>query len=112
MRRDRFEALVAQALDDLPASFRERLTNVAVIVEDLPPPGVQNQGLLLGLFHGIPRTEKSVFYSSPPDCIYLYQRNIEAISRSEEDVRRQIHSTLLHEVGHYFGLSEEDLRRI
>jgi predicted Zn-dependent protease with MMP-like domain len=112
MERDKFEALVAKALDDLPAPFRERLTNVAIIVEDLPPPGIENQGLLLGLFHGIPRTEKSVFYSGLPDHIFLYQRNIEAISRNEADVRRQIRATLLHEVGHYFGLSEEDLRDV
>jgi predicted Zn-dependent protease with MMP-like domain len=110
MERDKFETLVAQALDGLPAPFRERLTNVAIIVEDLPPAGIENQALLLGLFHGIPRTEKSVFYSSPPDHIFLYQRNIEAISRSEADVRRQIRATLLHEVGHYFGLTEEELR--
>ena len=110
MERSKFEEIVAQVLDDLPAPFRERLTNVAVIVEDLPPAGVANQGLLLGLFHGIPRTEKSVFNAAPPDYIFLYQRNIEAVSRTEADIRRQIRATLLHEVGHYFGLSEEELR--
>src|ERR1019366_3584156 len=109
MERDKFQNLVAQTLDNLPAAFRERLTNVAIIVEDLPPKGIEKDGLLLGLFHGIPRTEKSVFYSSPPDHIYLYQKNIEAIARSEAEVRRQIRATLLHEVGHYFGLSEEEL---
>ncbi len=72
----------------------------------------RTKGLLLGLFHGIPRTEKSVFYSTPPDHIFLYQKNIEAISRSDADVRRQIRATLLHEVGHYFGLSEEELRGV
>ena len=86
------------------------LAETKVKMEDLPPAGVANQGLLLGLFYGIPRTEKSAFYSSPPDHIFLYQRNIEAISRSEADVRRQIRATLLHEVGHYFGLSEDELR--
>jgi len=110
MERSKFEEIVAQALDDLPAAFRERLANVAVIVEDFPPPGVEYQGLLLGLFHGIPRTEKSVFYASPPDHIFLYQRNIEAVSRGEADLRQQIRATLLHELGHYFGLSEEELR--
>ncbi len=110
MDRDKFEALVSQALDDLPAPFRKRLNNVAIIVEDLPPIGTGNQGILLGLFHGIPRTEKSVFYSSPPDRIFLYQKNIEAISRTDAEVRRQVRATLLHEVGHYFGLNEEELR--
>jgi len=112
MERDKFEAIVEQVLTELPAAFRQRLTNVAIIVEDLPPPGVQTQGLLLGLFHGIPRTEKSVFYSAPPDHIFLYQKNIEAISRTEAEARRQIRDTLLHEVGHYFGLNEDELRGI
>ena len=109
MERSKFEALVAQALDGLPKTFREKLTNVAIIVEDRPPQEPDG-GLLLGLFHGIPRTEKSVFFSSPPDRIFLYQRNIEAVCASEAEVRRQIRETLLHEVGHYFGLREDELR--
>jgi predicted Zn-dependent protease with MMP-like domain len=112
MERRKFEALVAQALHGLPRTFREKLTNVAIIVEDLPPEEAESKGLLLGLFHGIPRTEKSVFSSSPPDRIFLYQRNIEAVCASEADVRRQIRATLLHEVGHYFGLSEDELRGV
>ena len=110
MERSKFEALVAQALRRLPRTFREKLTNVAIIVEDLPPEEAESGGLLLGLFHGIPRTEKSVFFSSPPDRIFLYQRNIEAVCSNEAEVRRQIRATLLHELGHYFGLSEEELR--
>ena len=89
MERSKFEALVAQALDGLPKTFREKLTNVAIIVEDRPPQEPDG-GLLLGLFHGIPRTEKSVFFSSPPDRIFLYQRNIEAVCASDAEVRRQI----------------------
>ena len=109
MERSEFEALVAQALDALPRTFREKLANVVIIVEDEPPQEPQG-GLLLGLFHGIPRTEKSVFYSSPPDRIFLYQRNIEAVCATEAEVRREVRATLLHEVGHYFGLSEDELR--
>jgi predicted Zn-dependent protease with MMP-like domain len=112
MERRKFEAIVAQALRGLPKAFRERLTNVAIIVEDLPPEQAERRGLLLGLFHGIPRTEKSVFFSSPPDRIFLYQRNIEAVCSNEAEVRRQIRATLLHEVGHYFGLSEDELRGV
>src|SRR5271157_3079865 len=112
MERRKFETFVAQALHGLPRPFREKLTNVAIIVEDLPPEEPKRGGLLLGLFHGIPRTEKSVFYSSPPDRIFLYQRNIEAVCRNEAEVRRQIRATLLHEVGHYFGLSEDELRSV
>jgi predicted Zn-dependent protease with MMP-like domain len=112
MEQNKFEELVVQAVDDLPEAFREKLTNVAIIVEDLPPAEPKRGGLLLGLFHGIPRTEKSVFSSSPPDRIFLYQRNIEAICHNDVEVRRQIRATLLHEVGHYFGLSEDELREV
>jgi predicted Zn-dependent protease with MMP-like domain len=110
MERSKFEALVEQTLSGLPRTFRDKLTNVAIIVEDLPPDEAESEGLLLGLFHGIPRTEKSVFSPTPPDRIYLYQRNIEAVCTSRAEVRRQIRATLLHEVGHYFGLSEDELR--
>ncbi len=99
-----------QALARLPDVFRKKLTNVAVIIEDSPPREADRLGLLLGLFHGIPRTEKSTFYSSPPDRIILYQKNIEAVCSTDEEVRRQVRDTLLHEVGHYFGLSEDELR--
>ena len=112
MERSKFEALVTEALNGLPETFREKLTNVAIIVEDLPPEEPERGRLLLGLFHGIPRTEKSVFSSSPPDRIFLYQRNIEAVCRNDAEVRRQIRATLLHEVGHYFGLSEDELRHL
>ena len=112
MEQSKFEELVAQAIEDLPQAFREKLENVAIIVEDSPPRETKTGGLLLGLFHGIPRTEKSVFTSSPPDRIFLYQRNIEAICRTEADVRRQVRATLLHEVGHYFGLNEDELSRL
>ena len=112
MDRKRFQELVEQAFEQLPEVFRKKLTNVAIIVEDLPPRDMTERGLLLGLFHGIPGTEKSVFASNPPDRIYLYQRNIEAVCTTEEEVRRQIRATLRHEVGHFFGLSEDELRDV
>ncbi len=122
MTRERFVEVVAEVLDRLPARFRERLHNVAVLVEDYPPQqrprpnaprpraGAPRQ-LLLGIFSGVPRTEKSVFQApAGPDHIVLYQKNIEAICRSEGEVREQIRRTLLHELGHYFGMTEEELR--
>ena len=112
MDRERFEELVSEAVEQLPRQFREKLENVAIIVEDTPPTGMQRGGLLLGLFHGVPRTEKSVFYAAPPDRIFLYQKNIEAICSTDREIRKQIRQTLLHEVGHYFGLSEDELRQV
>lgn len=110
MDRKRFEGLVEQSLGLLPEVFRSKLANVAIIVEDTPPEEAEPGALLLGLFHGVPRTEKSIFYAAPPDCIYLYQKNIEAVCSSDREIRRQVSATLLHELGHYFGLSEEELR--
>ncbi|MCJ7501788.1 MAG: metallopeptidase family protein [Acidobacteriia bacterium] len=112
MDRKRFEALAEQAQARLPELFRKKLTNVAILVEDRPPHELDRDDLLLGLFHGVPLTEKSTFVATPPDRIVLYQKNIEAICASDEEIRREIRATLLHELGHYFGLSEDELRRL
>jgi len=112
MERQEFEELVEQALAALPEVFRQKLTNIAVIVEDYPPHEADDKSLLLGLFHGVPRTEKSVFFTTPPDQIFLYQRNIEAVCSTDEQIRKEIRRTLLHELGHYFGLNENELRGV
>ncbi len=112
MERKRFEKLVEQALARLPEVFRKKLTNVAIMVEDSSPEGATRNGLLLGLFHGVPLTEKSTFSATPPDRIILYQKNIEAVGSTDEEIRRQIRDTLLHELGHYFGLEEDELREV
>ncbi len=118
MKREDFVRSVEEALDSLPREFRSRIRNVAVLVEDLPPhqppvrPSKPTQ-LLLGIFHGIPQTKKSVFdLSTGPDHIVLYQKNIEAVCSSEEEVREQIRRTVIHELGHYFGMTEEQLRDV
>ncbi|HYX68867.1 MAG TPA: metallopeptidase family protein [Terriglobales bacterium] len=122
MTRERFAEVVADVLDHLPALFRERIHNVAVLVEDYPPDQLPRphaprpragrpRQLLLGIFAGVPRTEKSVFsLPSGPDHIVLFQKNIEAVCGSEAEVAEQIRRTLLHELGHYFGMTEEELR--
>jgi predicted Zn-dependent protease with MMP-like domain len=118
MKRERFVKVVEQALDSLPQEFRSRIQNVAVLVEDVPPnqpspkPGQQRR-LLLGFFHGVPTTKKSVFdLPSGPDHIVLYQKNIEAVCSNEAEVREQIRLTVIHELGHYFGLDEEQLKDV
>jgi predicted Zn-dependent protease with MMP-like domain len=108
MDRREFERLVVQTLERLPRKFRERIRNVAIIVEDSSPRG--REGVLLGLFRGIPETERSIFQASPPSRIILYQKNIERICSNQEQVRRELRKTLLHELGHYFGLTEGELR--
>jgi len=117
MKRDEFVKVAEEVLDSLPEEFRSRIQNVAILVEDFPPNrsprhGQQRQ-LLLGIFHGVPATKKSVFdLSVGPAHIVLYQRNIEAVCLSEAEVRQQIRQTLIHELGHYFGMTEEQLRDV
>ena len=118
MKRERFVKVVEETLDSLPEEFRSRIRNVAVLVEDFPPsqpspqPGQQRK-LLLGLFHGVPTTKKSVFdLPTGPDYIVLYQKNTEAVCSSEIEVREQIRRTVIHELGHYFGLDENHLKDV
>jgi len=117
--REDFEKVVAEVMDSLPGEFRDRIRNVAVLVEDYPPhqpplqPGRAPQRILLGLFHGIPMTQKSVFaLPTGPDYVVLYQKNIEAVCSNVAEVRHQIRQTLIHELGHYLGMTEEQLRDV
>lgn len=118
MKREHFVKVVEEALDSLPQQFRGRIKNVAILVEDFPPnqspPQLgQQRRLLLGIFHGVPATKKSVFdLPTGPAHIVLYQKNIEAVCSSEAEVRQQIRQTLMHELGHYFGMTEEQLRDV
>jgi predicted Zn-dependent protease with MMP-like domain len=118
MKREDFVKVVEEVLDSLPPEFRSRIRNVAVLVEDIPPkqlsPQAGQQGrLLLGLFHGVPTTKKSIFdLRTGPDYIVLYQKNIEAVCSSEAEVREQIRLTVIHELGHYFGMDENQLRDV
>ena len=118
MERERFTKIVEEALDSLPREFRKRIRNVAVLVEDLPPgQSPPRRGLprtlRLGLFHGVPTTRKSVFdLPTGPDYVVLYQKNIEAVCSSEDENRHQVRQTVIHEIGHYFGMSEEQLKDV
>jgi predicted Zn-dependent protease with MMP-like domain len=114
MDREQFRRLVQEALDSLPARFRERIRNVAVVVEDCPPAGEDTgEELLMGVFEGTPTTQKSVWDASAgPDRVVLYQKNIEAVCDSDDEIRDEIRLTVLHEFGHYFGLDEVQLEDV
>jgi predicted Zn-dependent protease with MMP-like domain len=109
--RQRFEELVAQAIDELPEWVLDRMDNVEVLIEDLPPAGQRN---LLGLYHGIPLSERGSFYSGVlPDTITLYRATIMAVSgQNEERLKHQVKRTVAHEVAHHLGISDERLLEI
>jgi len=116
MEREQFAKVMQEVLASLPEEFRSRISNVAVLVEDFPPgqsPSSHLKQLLLGLFHGVPMTKKSVFnLPMGPDYVVLYQKNIEARCSSEAEIRAQIRLTVIHEFGHYFGMDEEQLKDV
>jgi predicted Zn-dependent protease with MMP-like domain len=116
LEREAFAKVMQEVLDSLPEEFRSRIRNVAVLVEDFPPsptPSGQRKKLLLGIFHGVPMTKKSVFaLPTGPDHVVLYQKNIEAVCSTEAEVREQIRRTVIHEFGHYFGMDEEQLKDV
>ena len=124
MNRSEFRHLVADALDSLPEEFLSRMQNIAVTVEDVPreqrererkpaPRSGRPRRLLMGVFVGTPATSRSVFnLPGGPARIVLYQKNIEAVCHSDAEVRREVRLTVIHEVGHYFGMSEEQLRHV
>jgi predicted Zn-dependent protease with MMP-like domain len=119
MTREHFEEIAQTAFDSLPEQFRNNIENVHIVVEDYPPDELIDRERygkysLLGLYQGIPLTKRGTWYgASPtaPDKISLYQKNIEASCREESEIQRRIVEVLFHEIGHYFGMNESQIRQ-
>ena len=114
--KQRFAELVEEALRELPEPFAAHLEEMSVEIKDRPTDkqlkaqGLEDDELLLGLYVGHPMTERSVEYSGMlPDAIYIFQEDIELVSRSERELVEQVRTTVLHEIGHHFGMDENDL---
>lgn len=119
MKRDRFLERVDEALGLIPAEFRQALQNIAIVVEEEPTAaqladvGVTPPDSLFGLYQGTPITQRQWAHGNAlPDKITLFQGPIEDSSDDEDDLVRAIGETLIHEVGHYFGLSEAEIEAI
>lgn len=119
MTRDQFKQLVNEALETIPEDFRAAMQNIAIVIEDEPSPeqldevGIEPEDTLLGLYEGIPLTERQWAHGNTlPDKITLFQGPIEDASEDEDDTVVAIGETLIHEIGHYFGLSEEEIEAI
>jgi predicted Zn-dependent protease with MMP-like domain len=117
--RAEFDRRVAEAIASIPAEFRRAMRNLAIVVEDEPPRellhemGIEPPDTLLGLYQGTPLTERAWDYGNAlPDRILLFQGPHERAADDEDDLVVAIGETLIHEVGHYFGLSEEEIQEI
>ena len=117
MDRKTFEALVAEALDSLPDRVWDHLDNVAIVVGEWPTPehlasvGLAPGDLLFGLYVGVPKTRRGFTYGEViPDKIIIFRRPIEQMCRTPQQIRNCVRDTVLHEIGHHFGLTEEQLR--
>jgi len=117
MDEKKFRKLVGEAIDSLPKEFAEKLNNVSIVVEDAPSFQLLKElkippwSLLFGLYQGVPQTKRGNYIGVLPDKITIFKNPIEQVSQTEEEIIEKIRSTVIHEVGHHFGLSEEDLRK-
>ena len=119
MTREHFRRLVTEAITLIPKRFRREMRNLALVVEDEPDAELLDEmeieppDSLYGLYQGTPLPERTWDYGNTlPDRITLYQRPIEEDCEDEDEIRAVIGETLIHEVGHYFGLSEEEIEEI
>ena len=116
MERKHFERLVAEALQALPQEFQERLDNIEVVVEDEPTveqlaeAGLESGDSLLGLYEGVPLTERGANYGLVlPDKLSIFQRPIEEAYRSDKEIKSEVQRVVQHEIAHHFGLDDERL---
>jgi len=119
MEREKFEALVEKAIENLPSEFKGKLENVDVVIEEWPTRGQLRQAKhihpiqLLGLYQGVPQTRRGRGYGLVlPDKISIFQKPIEAQCRFEDEIEAKIEEVVRHEIAHHFGLDDETLRKI
>ena len=119
MEREKFEKLAEEALVQIPKKFKKLISNLAVLVEEkasreiFEKTGATPLSSILGHYHGVPFKHRGPFYGNiPPDVIVIYQKPIESICSTEEEIKKKVREVVFHEIGHYFGLSEKELREI
>ena len=121
MKKERFEALVAEAVETLPEEFSQKMENIDVVVEDAPTlaqlrrSGLGKNMTLLGLYEGVPLTQRTSNYGLvPPDKITIFQKTIEEAcnTKDEIDIKEEIRKTVIHEIAHHFGIGDARLQQI
>jgi predicted Zn-dependent protease with MMP-like domain len=115
---EEFQVLMEQAMDSIPKDFKSRMDNIAFIVEQFPSSsdlerlGMNDGRYLLGLYSGIPYTYRNTWYTgTTPDRIILFQKNIESLCRTKEELVEKIREVVVHEIAHYFGMTDDEIRK-
>jgi predicted Zn-dependent protease with MMP-like domain len=114
LKRARFARLVRRALDDLPSAFRDRMRNIEIVVLDEPAEEhrPKDGGELLGLYEGVPLTGRGAAEPYLPDRISIFRRPIERMTASPKGQEKIVRDTVIHEIAHHFGISDERLREL
>ncbi len=119
MNRRKFEQFVDEAMERLPHALSERINNLAVRIENRPTPAQLRRWdiplgtTLLGFYEGVPLSERTSDYGLvPPDVIYVFQKPIEEICSTEEEIREEVRRTVWHEIAHHFGIDDERLEEL
>ena len=109
MSAEEFEIHVAEALDEIPAELAELIDNCVILVEDYPPPDLPE---VLGLYSGIPLTDRGQYYTGLPDRILIFRHPILAICDTYEEVIDEVRITVVHEIAHHFGIDDDRLHEL
>ncbi len=118
MEVERFSELVDEAIASIPAGFRDKLDNISIIIEPIARPSLalqmgHNPWGLLGVYQGVPYKQRGPWYGNVlPDRILIFQKPIEQQARTAAEVRKLVRRVVIHEVGHYFGLSDDELHQL
>ncbi|MBU3925982.1 metallopeptidase family protein [Patescibacteria group bacterium] len=117
MDQGKFEQMVTEGINAIPEKFLEKLSNVAIVIEDEPSSeqikkiNLCPQWALFGLYEGIPQSSRGVYYSHPPDKITIFKKSIEEQANNDNDVKEIVKNTVWHEIAHHFGMNEERVER-
>ena len=118
MERKAFEKLVHNAVAALPPEFRDKLQNVAILIEDSPSPellermDIPPEDTLFGLYEGTPLIERGFEAPLYPDRIWIFQQPIEDVCETEDDIIEEVQLTIVHEIAHFFGLDDDYLEEL
>src|SRR5437667_10974965 len=115
---EEFQEIMESSMETVPENFKSKMENIVFLVEpyptesDLARVGLTKGSMLLGLYSGTPYTHRNTWYAgTTPDRIILFQKNIEAVCNNLNELKSKIREVVIHEIGHYFGMSEEQIRK-